>query len=209
MPTPPIIANRPDHDALLRQLRTLEVEVARLRASLAGADAVTARAFPPSFTMLVFRAGQLGLGVLTDSVREVIRVVRVDPIAGAPAAVLGSLNFRGSLVPLLDLGHRLTGEYTPCTLDTPIVVVQRPAGLLGLLVDRVLRVDDVKAGELRAPRGELAIHPAFAGTVERDTHFVHVLDAELVLATEESDRLSRALHSATSEPAGDALEGES
>ena len=101
-------------------------------------------------------AGRLG------EVREVVRAVGLDPLAGARAPVTGLLVVRGNPVPVVDLR---TAADPGDTGD--VLVLQTPDGLLGLAVDRVVAVlgpDDLVPAEGVGKQGL----PAYVLEVRRD-----------------------------------------
>src|SRR4051794_12393483 len=54
-------------------------------------------------------------------VLEIIRMVKLTPLAGAPAFIAGMLNVRGDIVPVLDLRSLLGMAAKPFSLNTPIM----------------------------------------------------------------------------------------
>jgi len=89
------------------------------------------------------------------NVREIIRPLEISPVPRAPAHVLGVVNLRGKIVPILDLRIRFGLEFTGRTERTCIVVVQTGQGsflrLTGLMVDEVQEVLTLAAGEIEEP----------------------------------------------------------
>ena len=81
----------------------------------------------------------------------------VTRIPQAPAHVLGVLNLRGSIVPIVDLRMRFSlqrAEYTPLTVII-VLSVESPQGRrdFGVVVDGVSDVIDVPAGDVKAGAG--------------------------------------------------------
>jgi len=181
------------------ELRRLEKRLSRIRGDLLRAPREHHELAAVAFDALVFHVAGHAFGLPIAHVREVLRVVRLSPIPDAPAGVLGMLNLRGAPVPVLDLGRRVAGRSLVWGLDTPIVIAERSTGPLGLLVGRVDAVVPVAAGELLQAGGDMASHPAVAGIVDRGGAFLHVLDAELLLAADEGELLARAVASTDAE----------
>lgn len=88
-------------------------------------------------------------------VQEVTRPAPVVPLRGAGAAMLGVMNLRGRVVPVLDLGLWLGSEAVAADEGNRIVVVERDDELIGL---RVSAVQDVIG------LGPADIEPPLAGT---------------------------------------------
>lgn len=121
------------------------------------------------------------------SVREIRGWQRVTRIPHAPPFVLGVLNLRGAVVPVMDLRRRFglpDAEYTSTTVTIIVAVGQR---LFGIVVDAVSDVLDVAAAQLRPPPDfGSAIDTAYIkGLTAQGDRMVMLLDADRLLATED------------------------
>jgi len=92
--------------------------------------------------LLLFRIGETWYGLDARQVQQVVPHVPLTTCSGMPASVAGIFTYRGSLVPVLDLGLLL--GTTPCArrLSTRIIVVpwREDRGIrrsLGLLAESV------------------------------------------------------------------------
>jgi chemotaxis-related protein WspB len=95
---------------------------------------------------LVIRLGADRYAIETSQVVEVLPLVRLKELPGAPEGVAGVMNFRDSAVPVVDLNRLALGSPTPSRLTTRIVIVRYEAedSMLGLLVPEAaeaLRLD--------------------------------------------------------------------
>ncbi|MDQ3205182.1 MAG: chemotaxis protein CheW, partial [Pseudomonadota bacterium] len=70
-------------------------------------------------------------------VQEVVRMVPILAMRGAHVSVLGVMNLRGRIVPVLDLGHWLGTACVTPDERARIVVVEREDELIGVLVSSV------------------------------------------------------------------------
>lgn len=120
---------------------------------------------------LVLDGGSSLYGIGADHVREITPERPTTRIPGAPPHVRGLLNLRGTLVPLLDLAERLTGQGVT-SADPSIVVVHADGRLLALLVDDVLEVEEVD---------EAAVAPSPAGGNDSLVTELGHLDDRIVL----------------------------
>lgn len=87
--------------------------------------------------LLVFNVDGEEFGVNLLLVQEIIRYVKPTKIPNAPKAVKGVINFRGEVIPVLDVRERFnlpTREYDEFTV---IVVVEYNGKTLGMVVDHV------------------------------------------------------------------------
>lgn len=108
--------------------------------------------------VLTFTLGEETYGVDILRVQEIRGYSTVTRIPQAPAHVLGVLNLRGSIVPIVDMRMRFNldrAEYTPLTVII-VLSVESHAGRrdIGVVVDGVSDVIDVAVAEIK-PAPEL------------------------------------------------------
>lgn len=107
-----------------------------------------------SHQVLTFVLGNETYGVDILRVQEIRGWSAVTKIPHAPSHVLGVLNLRGSIVPIVDLRMRFSLESAEYTTVTVIIVVSvmSAAGRrdFGVVVDGVSDVVDVNTEEVRA-----------------------------------------------------------
>jgi purine-binding chemotaxis protein CheW len=103
--------------------------------------------------VLTFELGDETYGVEILRVREIRGWTAVTRIPHAPPHVLGVLNLRGSIVPVVDLRMRFALERAEYTKVTVIIVlsVHSAAGRreVGVVVDGVSDVVDVEAASVK------------------------------------------------------------
>lgn len=127
-------------------------------------------------------------------VQEVLRAAAPSPLPKAPSAILGVLNVRGTLVPVLDLRARF--RLTPRPLrhsDHLIVVRPRDARTSAIVVDRAaslraLPVASIREAELRAAEAE---HVGGIAALEDGSLVIY--DLANFLAADEAVTLDEAL----------------
>ena len=86
---------------------------------------------------LTFMLGREEYGLPVMKVREIIKVMDITHVPQVAAHVLGVINLRGTVMPVLDLSARLGLGATDITGRHVTVVVQRDDDLVGLVVDEV------------------------------------------------------------------------
>ena len=100
-------------------------------------------------TWVEFRlAGEL-FALPVGVVREILRVREVTPVPQPPFPVIGVINLRSRVVPLLDLRARLALPAPSPDAESRIVVVESEARRIGLLVDAVERVARLAQSDMR------------------------------------------------------------
>ena len=105
--------------------------------------------------MLTFMLGEETYGVDILRVQEIRGWSPVTRIPQSPQHVLGVLNLRGSIVPVVDLRMRLKFDRAEYTAITVIIVLSVDSGHgrrdFGVVVDGVSDVINVQASEIKPP----------------------------------------------------------
>jgi purine-binding chemotaxis protein CheW len=140
-----------------------------------------------SSQVLTFVLGNETYGVDILRVQEIRGWTAVTKIPHAPAHVLGVLNLRGSIVPIVDLRMRFALERAEYTAVTVIIVmsVVTPSGRrdFGVVVDGVSDVVDVNSAEIK-PAPELGTRAAtdyLLGLVSIAERMVVLLDIDRLI----------------------------
>ncbi len=126
-----------------------------------------------------------------SGVREVLESIPVTRIPRTPPYMLGVVNVRGSVVPVIDLRLKLGMRVSEQSEGACIVVLELPLpqGLvvLGALVDSVQEVIELDASQVEPPpRLGTAIRADFIlGVGKLDGRFVMILDIRKVLDEDE------------------------
>jgi len=102
--------------------------------------------------VLTFSLGEESYGIDILQVQEIRGWAPVTHIPQSPPHVLGVLNLRGSIVPIVDLRVRfsLAADFTPLTVII-VISIQTSSGRkeCGLVVDSVSDVVDLDASQMR------------------------------------------------------------
>lgn len=115
--------------------------------------------------VLTVRAGSGRFGIPLECVREIVRDLRLVPLAGAPDRVLGLAGFRGEPLAVIALAA-LAGDDTSLGSAVPVVVVDLgDEGSVGLAVDRVAGVQRVARDSGQRLRGPFVAANADDGPV--------------------------------------------
>lgn len=140
--------------------------------------------------VLTFTLGEETYGVDILRVQEIRGWSPVTRIPQAPPHVLGVLNLRGSIVPIVDLRMRFNLQRAEYTALTVIIVlsVESPQGRrdFGLVVDGVSDVIDVPAGDVKpAPDLGRQVSTEFiAGLAAVAGRMVMLLDIDQLIGSE-------------------------
>jgi|SRR5690606_25252305 purine-binding chemotaxis protein CheW len=100
---------------------------------------------------VTFRLGDEIYGVNVMQVQEVLRISEIAPVPGAPNYVVGIINLRGNVVTVIDTRTRF--GLLPKEPDdaSRIVVIEADDQVIGILVDSVAEVVELRASEIESP----------------------------------------------------------
>lgn len=143
---------------------------------------------------LVFEVDGHRYGVDTACVREIVRAVLPVRLPRAPAVIIGVINVRGEVVPLLDLRLRFALPPRPLSAEDVFVIVATSTRRVALRADHATALVRVPLASLTdmavsVPRAQLA-----AGTAVLPDGLLVICDLEAFLDEAEQRALGAALH---------------
>jgi len=126
-------------------------------------------------------------GIKVMQVQEVLRMTEIAPVPGAPHYVLGIINLRGSVVTVIDTRRRFGLLDTEADDETRIVIVEADNNVVGILVDSVAEVVDLRMSEIEtAPNvGNDESSKYIQGVSSRENELLILVDVNKLLSDEE------------------------
>ena len=106
----------------------------------------TARAQPGQYLTFVLRSQSYGVPIGT--VREINRVADITAVPQTPFFVAGVMNLRGKVIPVVDLRLKFGLELAAHTRQTCVIVIEGDSGQVGMIVDSVSGVIDLKSEQI-------------------------------------------------------------
>jgi purine-binding chemotaxis protein CheW len=134
------------------------------------------------YLTFVLAGEEYGLEIL--KVREIIGLMSITAVPGMPEFVLGVINLRGKVIPVVDLRLKFGMPTQEHTSETCIIVVDVGGSLIGVLVDRVSEVLDIHSEDIEdAPQVGDSIQDSFIlGMAKAKGRVKILLEIERVLA---------------------------
>lgn len=133
--------------------------------------------------LVTFRLGNELYGVDIMSVKEIVKIQPIRPIPNAPNYMVGILNLRGEIIPIIDLHRRFhidfaNGEEELDELESGFIIINIEGNLMGIIIDRVSRVASVDSSEIQAaPRMSGGIGSEYIkGVVRNQDGYLIILD---------------------------------
>jgi purine-binding chemotaxis protein CheW len=102
-----------------------------------------------SIDIIAFRLRDQEFCVKTTTIREIRGWAPSTPIPHAPPEVVGVMNLRGSIIPIIDLARKLGMPGTEADQRSAIVVAEVDTMVVGLLVERVSDILTVASREIQ------------------------------------------------------------
>jgi chemotaxis-related protein WspB len=136
--------------------------------------------------LLVFQLGSNRFALDAQSIVEVAPYVKLEAIAHAPDYVAGLFDFRGELVPVIDLRRMVQAQACKRHMTSRIMLVQYPLPwggqrLLGLLAEQVTETIKLKQDTFSSAGIHIEDTP-YLGDIARDElGMIHLLRPEQLL----------------------------
>ena len=144
--------------------------------------------------LVAFNVTGQTFAVPVGTVREIRGWSIATPLPHSPAYVLGLVNLRGTMLPILDLAGRL--GFTPAvpTDRHAIVVVQVAQQIVGLLVDAVSELITVPNSAIQPPPsiGDFGFKRLVRGVLPHQDRMITLLIPESLMTDEPIDELEEA-----------------
>jgi purine-binding chemotaxis protein CheW len=99
---------------------------------------------------LTFLLRGMSYGVPISSVREINRLTTITSVPRSAAYVAGVINLRGKVIPVVNLRQKFGEAAAASTNETCIVVVDGTEGQVGIIVDSVHSVVDLREDQIDA-----------------------------------------------------------
>ena len=126
-------------------------------------------------------------------VERVVSMVAVSPLPQTPAVVVGVINYRGSVVPVLDLRPRFGFPHREFGLTDHLLLARTTRRMLALPVDEVLGVNEVPVENVLAPSTLLPGVGYVTGIVALADGLLFIHELEALLSMDEERRLTEAI----------------
>ncbi|PLX68932.1 MAG: chemotaxis protein CheW [Denitrovibrio sp.] len=160
-----------------------------------------------SCQVLTFILADEVYGVDIMSVREVLDYTNVTKVPQTPDYMVGVINLRGNVVPVLDLRLKFGMGKTQKTVNTCVIIVEveidEEITVLGALADSVQEVVDFEGDNIEdAPKIGTQLNTAFIkGMAKNNDGFVIILNVNSVFSQDEIQGLAGTTETTTEQAA--------
>ncbi|HEX2907310.1 MAG TPA: chemotaxis protein CheW [Phototrophicaceae bacterium] len=128
--------------------------------------------------VLTFTLGAQIYGLSIEAVVEVAAMVELVQMPDAPPALLGMMNRRGVILPMLDLRQVFNqAVVAPISTTTLFIVAAHDQHMAGLVVDEIRQVEYVNLSQQTVTSGKY-IH----GIINHKGHLIQIIALPAILA---------------------------
>jgi len=156
-------------------------------------EAVAAKTEITEGKFLTFICGEEVYGIEILKVREIIKLMDITTVPRTPDYLKGVINLRGKVIPIINLRSKFSMPEIEHTQETCIIVVEVNKTSIGIIVDSVSEVSNIKGGEIEeAPQLGQDVDTNFIlGLGKTKERIVILLDIEKVLSSEELETVGQ------------------
>jgi purine-binding chemotaxis protein CheW len=128
---------------------------------------------------VTFQIGEEYYGIGVSNVQEIIRYKKPTKVFNANPIITGVINFRGDVIPIINMHLKFclpTAEYDTYTV---IIVVEVNTRTMGLIVDRVSDIITVSKEEIKLVNNEFAEDMKteyLSGLINKDDRVIMLLE---------------------------------
>ncbi|MBE9016100.1 chemotaxis protein CheW [Chroococcidiopsis sp. CCALA 051] len=126
---------------------------------------------------LIFSLHNLRYGIDATLVQEIFLLPELNPIIEAPTDIVGILNLRSQLIPIMHLGLRLGYKMQNCHLSDSVIVLQWQDLQIGIIVNSVYEVKNISSEVIET-------NISYGRVKESTARFIHSiakLDADIIM----------------------------
>lgn len=147
--------------------------------------------YDPVIQWVTYKLDNETYGIRVMQVQEVLRVSEIAPVPGAPHYVMGIINLRGNVVTVINTRSRFGLPQAENSDSTRIVILESDNNVVGILVDSVAEVVDLKADQIEtSPNvGNDDSSKYIEGVATLDGNLLILIDINKLLTDEEWNEL--------------------
>jgi purine-binding chemotaxis protein CheW len=160
----------------------------------------TAQDVVPSGQLVTFTLDDVEFGLDIAKVQEITQRSNITAVPGSPTFILGVLNLRGQIIPVIDSRRRFHLDAEDPTAKTRIIVIELAGQSTGLQVDavsEVVKLDDFALRE--TPPLVAGVRSDYlAGMVQAGNRLITLIDLEKILDSREFGQKESIMQNAAS-----------
>lgn len=117
-----------------------------------------------------------------EEIRETRRWSEVTILPHSPSFVLGAMNLRGIIIPIIDLSEKLGFGAATLSDRHVIVIIENSDQTIGLVADSVQEILSVESDQVHQPPSSAqSPESCISGLVAHNDDMIRVIDTSLIL----------------------------
>ncbi|MDD3625934.1 MAG: chemotaxis protein CheW, partial [bacterium] len=144
------------------------------------------------FKLIVFRLGENYFGLEISDVTEIIRIVEISKVPDSPKYLDGIINYRGEIVPVINLKYIFEFDETSYNSNNEIIIVKSGGQDFGLIVDNVTDFLSVTGDQVLFTGEKAAPYIKFSfGILDSSEEVVFLLNVEQLLNSSKLEKINK------------------
>ena len=143
--------------------------------------------------LVIFTLDESRFALQLAAVERVVRVVEITPLPKAPHIVLGIINVRGGIIPVVNVRKRFRFPERETQLNDQIIIARTSKRVVALLADDVTGVMACPVERIVEAEKVVSGMAFVAGIVKIDEGMILVHDLDTFLSLDEENSLDDAL----------------
>ncbi len=136
-------------------------------------------------SFLIFKVQDLRYAIAARQVREVLKLPALMPATNMPADVIGILNYRGQVLPVMHLAQRFGHMAPNCRVSDSLIVVESQGLTVGMVVQGVEDVSAIETSAIQlgfSLERDMPVKDVFlAGIATVDEQMIMLLNPETLI----------------------------
>lgn len=130
---------------------------------------------------ILFNLGSNRYAVDSRQVVEIVPVLALTAVSHAPEFIAGQFDYRGMLVPVIDLRRLVEGKACLTQLSTRIMIIHYGGHLLGLMAEKVTEVRRLEEEQALAPPVSSSDAPYLGRMLAEERGLIQFVNVEELL----------------------------
>ena len=144
--------------------------------------------------VVVFTIGEGEFAIHISLVREIINITKLVALPNMPHAMVGIIDVRGAVLPVVDLGQRFTmkSRHEEDFTAKKVLLVEMDGSMVGYLVDAVSEVLQVPSKAIETTSKIPGMHSGIVDSIcNLEGRLIPLVDAGKLATTREINQLER------------------
>lgn len=133
---------------------------------------------------IIFSINNHNFGIAIDKTKEIIGIQTINPIPNTASYILGVINLRGKVVPVVGVRRKFGIDEKEFDRDTCIIILDISDKSIGLVVDSVSDLIKIKKNELQSP-AEISNASFIKAVANTKIGMITILDVDEIIGSDE------------------------